>query len=55
MLHFSLGFMPRYNMKYVSFRSNLKNINSIQRVRLTFRLFKYYCVYKIKLKESFLK
>lgn len=55
MLHFSLGFMPRYNMKYVSIRSNLKNINSIQRVRLTFRLFKYYCVYKNKFIESFLK
>lgn len=54
MLHFSLGFEPRYNMRYVSYKGNLKNINLIQRVRLTFSLYAYYQKYKKCLKRKFL-
>ncbi len=54
MLHFSLGFVPRYNMKYVTYRDNLKYINIIQRIRLTIMLHKYYKQYRNNLKKKFL-
>ena len=54
LLHFSLGFEPRYDMRYVTYKNNLKNINLIQRIRLTYLLYKYHNNYKIKLKKSFL-
>jgi len=53
MLHFSLGLKPRFNMNYTAFNSNLKNINFIQRIRLTLLLYKYYRLYKVRLKKSF--
>lgn len=54
MLHFSLGFVPQYKMKYVTHKSNLKYINLIQRLRLTYRLSKYYHQYKKRLSYLYL-
>lgn len=53
MLHFSLGFEPRYDMRFVTYKDNLKYINLIQRVRLTYLLHKYHKYYQNKLKKSF--
>lgn len=53
LLHFSLGFEPRYDMRYVTYKDNLKYINFIQRLRLTYQLHKYHQQYKNKLKKSF--
>ena len=53
LLHFSLGFEPQYDMRYVSFKENLRYINFIQRIRLTYMLYKYHKQYKRKLKRSF--
>lgn len=54
MLHFSLGFVPRYDTKYVTHKDNLKNINIIQRIRLTILLYKYYSKYLKGLKNKYL-
>lgn len=54
LLHFSLGFEPRYDMRYVTYKNNLKYINFIQRIRLTYLLYKHHKQYKNKLKKSFL-
>lgn len=54
MLHFSLGFIPRYNMKYVTYKDKLKYINYIQRIRLTYVLHKYYKQYEKKVKHSYI-
>lgn len=53
LLHFSLGFEPRYDIRYVTFKKNLRNINFVQRIRLTYLLYKYYKQYTGKLKISF--
>lgn len=53
LLHFSLGFEPQYDVRYVSFKKNLKHIGFVQRVRLTYLLYKYHNIYKKKLKKSF--
>ena len=53
MLHFSLGFEPRYDMRFVTYKDNLKYINLIQRVRLSYMLYKYHKQYLTKLKKSF--
>lgn len=54
MLHFSLGFIPQYNMKFVTYKDNLKYINFVQRIRLTYLLHKYYNQYKQGLKLKYL-
>ena len=53
LLHFSLGFKPRYDIRFVTYKDNLKYINLIQRVRLTYLLYKYHKQYQNKLKKSF--
>lgn len=53
LLHFSIGFEPQYDMRYVSFKKNLRYINFIQRIRLTYLLYKYYNIHRKKLKMSF--
>lgn len=53
MLHFSLGFEPRYNVRYVSYKKNLRHIDLVQRIRLTYLLYKYHHIYQNKLKKSF--
>ena len=45
MAHFKLGFIPQYNMKYISYKGALKNVNFIQRYRLRKRLRKQYRKY----------
>lgn len=42
MAHFKLGFIPQYNMKCISYKGALKNINLIQKYRLKKRLRKLY-------------
>lgn len=51
MLHLSLGFYPCYNMKYVTYKHNLKYINLIQRIRLNLHLYKCYNEYKKKIER----
>lgn len=53
LLHFSLGFEPRYDMRNVTFKKNLKNRGFVQQIRLTYLLYKYHNIYKNKLKKSF--
>ena len=56
LMHFSLGFEPQYDMRYVTFRSpkNIKYyIKFIQRMRVKYFLHKYNKQYKNKLKKSF--
>ena len=53
LLHFSLGFEPQFDMRYVTYKDNLKNINFIQKIRLIILLRKYYNQHKLILKNSF--
>ena len=54
LLHFSLGFEPRYNMKYVTCNTFFKYTSIVQRLRLTLLLYKYNKQYKKRLKQSYL-
>ena len=54
LLHFSLGFEPRYNMRYVTCNTFFKYTSIVQRLRLTVLLYKYNKQYKKKLKQSYL-
>lgn len=54
LLHFSLGFEPRYNMRYVTCNTFFKYTSFVQRFRLMFLLYKYNKQHKIRLKQSYL-
>lgn len=53
-VHFELGFFPQLNAKYFSYKGALKNINTLQSLRLKFRALNYYWKY-LKKKNSLFK
>ena len=54
LLHFSLGFEPQYNMKYVTNNTFFKYTSIVQRLRLTYLLYKYNKQHKKRLRQLFL-
>lgn len=55
MAHFKLGFIPQYNMKYISYKKSQKNVNFIQKFRLRKRLRSLYKNYLQNLNEHFIQ
>ena len=52
-LHFSLGFIPRYDTRYVTYNLEIKNTSFTQRILLTLRLHHVYHSYLRQLKNSY--
>jgi GNAT superfamily N-acetyltransferase len=55
MAHFGLGFKPQYDMKYISYKGALKNVNSIQKYRLRKRLQNNYKKYLENFNNNYIK